>query len=308
MSATHNSPTGLSLRADRVAGSLTTLAHDLALAQGPGVEAVESALTGLDVVSGGRLHRPRERQVRQVVAGSPTLQTSVHGPHVADLGDLTRGKRRHGAALASLEFSIHVGDQALVSHNSCLTEPGPRTTELENLALPADAGGGEVTPKVGNGAHLVDDPLSLTEEIDRPDVGIAYHFGHAQVAPRDQGFDPLNAVESALLRIVRFHVPDNFGRGGVICHPPETGRPLGEGDLHLPPGVIPSCETFAGLQHFQDLYILELHPSFFQPGRAVDAYPEIEESLLRMRALGERSVPPIEVQLMKLPPVCILGA
>ncbi|MGY4707734.1 sugar phosphate isomerase/epimerase family protein [Candidatus Bipolaricaulota sp. J31] len=277
---------GISIRADRVRGDLGTLVHDLYLALKAGFRAVELPAHGLGVIAGGRLLGDRLREVRRILRDFE-FRLTLHGPDVLDLTDPLRPKRQHYLFLATLELAFELGAELVVYHHGAYQES--RAREVEELAR-----FGELVSPLGiaigveNTYFPVEEVVRLVERVAHPAVGIAYDFGHAELSSRPRGCPQRGGLEAALPHLVHVHIHDNFGAGDISPRDPLRAQPLGEGDLHLPPGwgVIPFRELLPLLHGWErGIHVIELHRLYFDLPTLTVARREAEELLAAREAV-----------------------
>jgi sugar phosphate isomerase/epimerase len=104
------------------------------------------------------------------------------------------------------------------------------------------------------------------EAVNHPLLGLTLDFGHLFLAANYCGFDYLDSIRLAAPYVRHLHGSDNFGRLGSVFDGLTNRIPHGDGDLHLPPGwgAIPHSEALAQLPTYEGLYILEMHPRFYE--------------------------------------------
>jgi len=128
-------------------------------------------------------------------------------------------------------------------------------------------------------------PGLLIEEVNRqlaaighPHVGMTLDFGHAYIAARVCGFDFLEAVSLAVPYVKHIHMHDNVGKLCGYSSSQGERLPLGQGDLHLPPGwgEIPLREALERLPEYEGIITLEIRPRY---------HDHLEEALQTARDL-----------------------
>ena len=291
---------GLSLRADRICGNLGALEKDLSLAEELGFAAVEIPAHGVDALFGGKLRRSRLREVKQVL-DEFSFRLTVHAPDTLNLQDLERWPVQQGLFEACIDFSAEIGAEVLVYHQGCSLN-GEATLEAEIgelIRLGRIALSKEVRIGVENGSRPIFSLIELIEAVDLESVGMTYDFGHAYLAANFFGYAFLAGLRAASPYIIHLHLHDNLGRVApdaivpLTTREPQVACPLGEGDLHLPPGwgKIPYRRVFETLTRYDGICMLELHKRFFEPGYSFQeghaeiraALVQVEEHLNRVR-------------------------
>lgn len=125
---------------------------------------------------------------------------------------------------------------------------------------------------------LIEEVNRQLEAVGHPQVGMTLDFGHAYIAARVCGFDFLQAVRQAAPYVRHIHLHDNGGKLDGYTGDQGERLPLGQGDLHLPPGwgEIPLQAALACLPGYEGLITLEIRPRYAD---------HLAEALIAARAL-----------------------
>jgi len=101
--------------------------------------------------------------------------------------------------------------------------------------------------------------------VGHPNVGMTLDFGHTYIAARTCGFDFLEAVSLAAPYVRHIHMHDNFGKLDGFSDDQGERLPLGQGDLHMPPGwgAIPLRDALRRLPDYRGFIVLEIRPRYF---------------------------------------------
>jgi sugar phosphate isomerase/epimerase len=218
-----------------------------------GVDYVELALYGMDLVANGRVLADRLRHVKALTSGRPFGYT-VHGPLGLNLMEATGQAETHKAVLkAHLEIAAELGGVHFVAHagryaaaESGAAEAG-YARQREALAETADlAHQHGITIVVENifgiqGGRETSLPSRLAAEIEaigHPAIRGCLDFSHAFLEANRLGADFV-AEAAALAPLAKhLHVHDSFGK--LWPSPPNHRAErlaYGLGDLHLPVGL-----------------------------------------------------------------------
>lgn len=306
---------GIAINADAsfLDGNLSLLEKELAHYHEIGFSHVELAPHGVGAIVGGRLAKERLREVTALLAAQP-LGVVVHGPNPLNLMNQRPDSVDREAFLASIEFTAAVGSPVMVYHagrylaeEEFMLVPQPRPTPLEMQAMwdkearqlqelgPVAAAAG-VTIAVENARPYLNAPrycyaeslvklAKMVKDVDHPNVGVTFDFGHAYLSARHYGFDLCEGIAAVSPFIKHIHLHDNFGR---CCHSYERKQPematMGRGDMHMPIGWgdVPARQIFSRLTHYSGFVTLELRPRY----RA--NYREALNATRRMLLLNER--------------------
>ncbi len=203
---------------------------------------------------------------------------------------------------ACIDFSAEIGAEVLVYHQGCsATGEAALEAEIGELVrLGRIALSKRVRIGVENGSRPIFSLIELIEAVDLESVGMTYDFGHAYLAANFFGYAFLPSLHAASPYIIHLHLHDNLGCVApdavvpLTTREPQIACPLGEGDLHLPPGwgKIPYRHVFETLAGYDGIFMLELHKRFFEPGYSLredhaeirEALAQVEEHLNRVRA------------------------
>lgn len=112
----------------------------------------------------------------------------------------------------------------------------------------------------------IPDLVRQVEAVNHPNLGLTLDFAHLFLAANHCGFDYLEAIQQAAPYVRHLHGNDNCGRLSGVFDSLIDRISYGDGDLHLPPGwgTIPHVEALAQLPDYEGLYVLELHPRFYE--------------------------------------------
>jgi len=280
---------GLSIRADRVCGNLATLARDLYVAEELGFGAVEIPAHGLDILLGGRLIRSRLQQLKDVL-DKFSFRITMHAPDILNLQDTPRQRMQSDLFAACVDLCFALGAEILVYHQGCGNgSEADLQQEIEELARMGEiAAAAGLRIGVENGDRPIFNLVELIQAVGSKNVGITYDFGHDHLTSGLCRYDLISGLHAAAPYIVHLHLHDNLGRTlpettiPLATEEPLRACPLGEGDLHLPPGwgSIPYHRMFNILRGYKGICILELHKRFFEPGyAATDDHPVLAAAL-----------------------------
>lgn len=296
---------GLSIRTDRICGDLVTLEHDLNLAEKIGFVAVELPIHGIDVLCGGRLRRPRLREVKHLLDQFP-FRITVHGPDILNLQDMSRWEIQQDLFQSCIDFSVEIGAELLVYHqghsadgNTLLDREVERLINFGTIAAASNLSIG-----VENVNQPIFNLIGLIQTVGLKNVGITYDFGHDYLAANFFGYEFLTGLCAACPYIIHLHIHDNLGwRAPLTATPlateePHISGPFGEGDLHLPPswGTIPYRQAFTILNSYEGILMLELHKRFFNDRYSRhEGYRQIEEALAQVEDYLAAAVVPSDI-------------
>lgn len=130
---------------------------------------------------------------------------------------------------------------------------------------------------------LIEEVNRQLQAVNHPYVGMTLDVGHAYIASQVCGFDFLQAVSQAAPYVRHIHLHDNVGKLDGYSEDQGERLPLGQGDLHMPPGWgnIPLQEALRRLPDYDGLITLEIRPRYQDYlGEALAA----TRSLVRMAA------------------------
>ena len=111
---------------------------------------------------------------------------------------------------------------------------------------------------------LIPQVVEQLRRVGHPNVGMTLDLGHAYIAARTCGFDFLEAVGQAAPWVKHVHMHDNVGKLDGFSGSQGERQPLGQGDLHMPPGwgEIPLREVWERLPAYDGVAMLEIRPRY----------------------------------------------
>jgi sugar phosphate isomerase/epimerase len=289
---------GIGINADstRIDGRLDVFKNDLERFEEVGFDYVELPIHGLDLLINGKLNKEQLNLVKEIIKDFPFKYT-VHCPDKLNLMSCYANETHRDALKATIEFAGEIGAETVVYHSSCaifipklLCEhyyPKYGTMNCERLfdilcekdmEYLYEAGDyakkSGVTVAVENLWYesLVDiytygvyaeDLLSHVKDINHPNIGITYDFGHAYINSKIYKFDYIESIKTVTPHLKHVHVHDNFGKA-------DKGEkyidrlPFGYGDIHLPPGLgdIPYNEVIKVLDKYSGVFTMEIEPRY----------------------------------------------
>jgi sugar phosphate isomerase/epimerase len=273
--------TAVGLMADSADGSVAWLEQTLAGIVELGADAAEISISGIDVVSGGRILADKAANLVRAVRGFP-LRYTVHGLVVSDFMDGAHLALQKKAALAYLELCERIGAGILVHHSGAVQSADPgviaeaEARERDALAELAEAAGRHgvrialeniFSTKPGEHRRIPSRVADLVREISHPNLVALIDFSHAYIECTRLGLDFRQELRAMAPVAGHLHMHDSFGLPPTMTQFYEASEPmaLGIGDLHLPLGWgdIPFAEIFSDLEFLPDtVMILELPQRF----------------------------------------------
>ncbi len=277
-------------------GELFSLEADLRRLADIGVDTVELALTGIDLISGGRIIPERlERLI--AVTEQFDFRYTVHGLVSSNFMDPDTLAYQMAAAKALVEVCDRIDARILVQHGGCLradqihqrAEADIRErealTELGDFARPYGvriALENIFTTELGQYRQTPAEVAETVKAVNHPNVVALIDFSHAYIESTYKGLD-FRAQIAAMAPVTgHLHVHDSFGRPQGFYKPffPQENTAMGVGDLHLPLGWgnIDWDGIFAELEFLPDtVLMMEVGPRYRS---------EQPESLRRARELA----------------------
>ena len=277
-------------------GELFSLEADLRRLADIGVDTVELALTGIDLISGGRIIPERlERLI--AVTEQFDFRYTVHGLVSSNFMDPDTLAYQMAAAKALVEVCDRIDARILVQHGGCLradqihqrAEADIRErealTELGDFARPYGvriALENIFTTELGQYRQTPAEVAETVKAVNHPNVVALIDFSHAYIESTYKGLD-FRAQIAAMAPVTgHLHVHDSFGRPQGFYKPffPQENTAMGVGDLHLPLGWgdIDWDGIFAELEFLPDtVLMMEIGPRYRS---------EQPESLRRARELA----------------------
>jgi sugar phosphate isomerase/epimerase len=247
---------------------------------------VELGAGGLGMVIGGSVQPARIAVLKEALRDSPvrlTLHSSwSRSGRTGNLLDTTSALAQRAGLQADLETAEAIGAEVVVYHagvmmnlygdgDSFAAGMAAEREELRRLGDQAAERGimiavenraptSAVIAHRSYGLDLVK-VAEQVAEVGHPQVTMCLDTGHAFLAARYLGYDPLSAVRDVAPLVGHIHLSDNFGRV-----PPVPGADLremellGEGDLHLPPGwgTLPLAEVMAVPYPLDPIVVVEI--------------------------------------------------
>jgi sugar phosphate isomerase/epimerase len=233
-------------------GELFSLEADLRRLADIGVDTVELALTGIDLISGGRIIPERlERLI--AVTGQFDFRYTAHGLVSSNFMDPDTLNYQMAAAKALVEICDRIDARILVQHGGCLradqihqrAEADIRErealTELGDFCRPYGvriALENIFTTELGQYRQTPAEVAETVKAANHPNVVALIDFSHAYIESTYKGLD-FRAQIAAMAPVTgHLHVHDSFGRPQGFCKPffPQENTAMGVGDLHLPLG------------------------------------------------------------------------
>lgn len=277
-------------------GELASLERDLEHLASLEVDAVELALSTLDLVSGGRIIEPRAARVAELTSRFPFRYT-VHGLVSSNFMDPVTLPYQLAAAKALVEMSARLGAKIIVQHGGAVeasqmhdvagacARQSDALNELANFAAPLGVSialENIFTTAPGQYRQTPAEIAATVSEINHPNLVALIDFSHAYIESTYRGLDFMQELRAMAPVAGHLHVHDSFGRhiGAYQPHCPQEATALGLGDLHMPLGWgdIAWDAIFAELEFLPDtVLILELDRRYKS---------EHQESFLRAKNLA----------------------
>jgi sugar phosphate isomerase/epimerase len=233
-------------------GELFSLEADLRRLADIGVDTVELGLTGIDLISGGRIIPERlERLI--AVTEQFDFRYTVHGLVSSNFMDPDTLDYQMQAAKALVEVCDRIDARILVQHGGALradqihlrAEADIRErealTELGDFARPYGvriAFENIFTTELGQYRQTPAEVAETVRAVNHPNVVALIDFSHAYIESTYKGLD-FRAQIAAMAPVTgHLHVHDSFGRPQGFYKPfhPQENTAMGVGDLHLPLG------------------------------------------------------------------------
>jgi sugar phosphate isomerase/epimerase len=233
-------------------GELFSLEADLRRLADIGVDTVELGLTGIDLISGGRIIPERlERLI--AVTERFDFRYTVHGLVSSNFMDPDTLDYQMQAAKALVEVCDRIDARILVQHGGALradqlhqrAEADIRErealTELGDFARPYGvriAFENIFTTELGQYRQTPAEVAETVKAVNHPNVVALIDFSHAYIESTYKGLD-FRAQIAAMAPVTgHLHVHDSFGRPQGFYKPfhPQENTAMGVGDLHLPLG------------------------------------------------------------------------
>jgi len=233
-------------------GEIESLETDLRALSDMGVEAVELAVTSLDVIAGGRIIKERADALVSLTAQFPFLYT-VHGLVSSNFMDPGTQRYQLDAAKALVELCDRIGSRILVQHGGALRadqiaeragadeREREALTELAEFARPYGvriALENIFTTELGQYRQTPAEVAETVKALNHPNVVALIDFSHAYIESTYRGLD-FRAQVAAMAPVTgHLHMHDSFGRPQAFYKAffPQENTAMGIGDLHMPLG------------------------------------------------------------------------
>ena len=290
-----NNKIGVSMHPPAVQGELNRLEMELREIEAAGADCAELVMLGLDVISGGRIIRPRMNRLLEILARH-RLEYTLHLPYELNLMHTTAGEVYAELFRAGIEVAREASCGVLVFHAGCsmLSEanleqyyfhrygriPVPEIEarlvedECRTMRELADAAG-DIVLCMENGPIYHPGELScgwngrfmadFARRVNRSNFRLTYDVGHAWMLCQRSGADFFADAADALPCIGHLHLHDNFGRTLDMSRESYDHRILcGVGDIHLPLGWgnIPVADLLQTLSGYGGIINLETEYRF----------------------------------------------
>ncbi len=284
---------GINAHSPRINGDIELLERDLAHFKKIGFDYVEIPVDGVDGVINGELNFENVKRVKEALR-KYNLKATVHSPEPLNLRKDNFDLQKE-VFQSSIEFASKLEAKVLVYHAGNF-EGRKQEGELQNLSSEREIKAlrtlSEFADKRGvqicleNGASSIEELVTVVKKINRENVGITYDFGHAFLYYSCYGGEKefLTSIKEALPYLKHIHIHDNFGRANMTSQdtPYRNRLPLGEGDLHMPPGMgrIPYEKIFPLIREYKGIAMAEIDPRYepFYGGLLKRLYKYIEEA------------------------------
>lgn len=233
-------------------GEIESLATDLHALADMGVEAVELAVTSLDVIAGGRIIAERADALVSLTSQFPFLYT-VHGLVSSNFMDPDTQRYQLDAAKALVELCDRIGARIIVQHGGALRadqiaeragadmREREALTELAEFARPYGvriALENIFTTEPGQYRQTPAEVAETVKALNHPNVVALIDFSHAYIESTYRGLD-FRAQVAAMAPVAgHLHLHDSFGRPQAFYKGffPQENAAMGIGDLHMPLG------------------------------------------------------------------------
>lgn len=277
-------------------GELFSLEADLRRLADIGVDTVELGLTGIDLISGGRV-LPQRLERLIAITSQFDFRYTVHGLVSSNFMDPDTAQFQMAAAKALVEVCDRIDARILVQHGGAL-----RADQIHQRAE-ADIREREALSELGDfarpyGVRIAFENIFTTEPgqyrqtpaevaetvkaVDHPNVVALIDFSHAYIESTYKGLNFREQIAAMAPVTGHLHVHDSFGRPQAFykAFHPQENTAMGIGDLHMPLGWgdIDWDSIFAELEFLPDTIMM------MEIGRRHRS--EQPESLARARKLA----------------------
>lgn len=217
-----------------------------------GSDAVEIAITSLDMFSGGRVIPDRLRRLAALTKAYP-LRYTVHGLVCSNFMDPDTVRPQINAAKAILQACDAIGARIQVQHcgsvrhDQMLARAGAHAREAEALHEVLEAARSYdirialeniFTDQPGEHRRTPAELGAFVAEMNHPHLVALIDFSHAYIEAKSRGLDFRAQVRAMAPVTGHLHVHDSFGlhqgRTRFFFRGEETA--LGLGDIHMPLG------------------------------------------------------------------------
>lgn len=246
-------------------GEIAHLEADLRALADMGADAVELAVTSLDLIAGGRIIEERADALVSLTKQFPVRYT-VHGLVSSNFMDPHTQRYQLDAAKALVQLCDRIGAGILVQHGGALradqiaervgadAREREALTELAEFARPYGvriALENIFTTELGQYRQTPAQVAETVKAVDHPNVVALIDFSHAYIESTYRGLD-FKAEVAAMAPVTgHLHMHDSFGRPQAFYKGffPQENTAMGIGDLHMPLGWgdIPWEDLFADL-------------------------------------------------------------
>jgi sugar phosphate isomerase/epimerase len=277
-------------------GELFSLEADLRRLADIGVDTVELGLTGIDLISGGRI-LPQRLERLIAITSQFDFRYTVHGLVSSNFMDPDTAQFQMAAAKALVEVCDRIDARILVQHGGALradqihqrAEADIRErealTELGDFARPYGvriAFENIFTTEPGQYRQTPAEVAETVKAVDHPNVVALIDFSHAYIESTYKGLNFREQIAAMAPVTGHLHVHDSFGRPQAFykAFHPQENTAMGIGDLHMPLGWgdIDWDSIFAELEFLPDTIMM------MEIGRRHRS--EQPESLARARKLA----------------------
>jgi sugar phosphate isomerase/epimerase len=277
-------------------GELFSLEADLRRLADIGVDTVELGLTGIDLISGGRI-LPQRLERLIAITSQFDFRYTVHGLVSSNFMDPDTAQFQMAAAKALVEVCDRIDARILVQHGGALradqihqrAEADIRErealTELGDFARPYGvriAFENIFTTEPGQYRQTPAEVAETVKAVNHPNVVALIDFSHAYIESTYKGLNFREQIAAMAPVSGHLHVHDSFGRPQAFykAFHPQENTAMGIGDLHMPLGWgdIDWDSIFAELEFLPDTIMM------MEIGRRHRS--EQPESLARARRLA----------------------
>lgn len=244
--------TAVGFNTHSVDGELASMDADLERLATLGVDAVELAVTSLDLIAGGRIIEERAARLVEMTSRYPFRYT-VHGLVSSNFMDPLTLPYQLAAAKALVEINARIGAKILVHHSGevCASQfqdfAGADARERDALAELAEfAAQHDVrialenifTTKPGQYRQTPAQVAQTVKTVNHPNLVALIDFSHAYIECTYKGLNFLDQLRAMAPVAGHLHVHDSFGKpiGNYTPYFAQEATALGLGDLHMPIG------------------------------------------------------------------------